>query len=117
MDVVLILLLVLVPMILQLMAISVYSERMARAIRRAADRPPYTTAVTIATLGPQPQAVARLLDRATRLDTSEVDALIDAGGGRIPLLMSRPAALRLVHELQQLGAGSAVEYASPVRSS
>lgn len=104
MTFVLILALVLAPTILQLMAISVYTERLARSIRRSGDQPPFTTAVTIRELGTQPQAVARLLDRATRLDADEVDNMIDAHGGTLPLLMSWPAATRLVQQLRQLGA-------------
>lgn len=107
----LIIVLTVVPLVLQLMAISVYSERMARAIRRAADQPPYTTAVVIAALGPEPKAVARLLDRATRLDVDEVDGVIDTRGGRLPLLMSLPTAQRLVRDLRQLGATAEAEYA------
>lgn len=117
MDVVVILLLVLIPFILQLMAISVYTDRLSRAIRRSGDRPPFTSAVVITQLGPEPRAVARLLDRATRLDPGEVDSLIDAHGGRLPLLMSRPAAQRLVQELTQLGAAAELFYADmPARA-
>jgi len=110
MEALLIIALAVVPLVLQLMAISVYSERMARAIRRAADQPPYTTAVVIAELGPEPKAVARLLDRTTRLDIDEVDRLIDMRGGRLPLLMSLPSAQRLVRELRTLGATAEAQY-------
>jgi hypothetical protein len=111
MDVIFILMLVLIPFILQLMAISVYTERLGRAVRRSADRPPFTSAVVISELGPEPRAVARLLDRATRLDPAEVDQLIDSQGGQLPLLMSHPAAQRLVQELRQLGAAADLFYA------
>lgn len=114
MDVTVILMLVLIPFILQLMAISVYSDRLGRAVRRSADQPPFTSAVVIAQLGPEPRAVARLLDRATRLDPGEVDSLIDARGGRLPLLMSRSAAQRLVQELRQLGATAELSYVDRV---
>src|SRR3712207_3962842 len=110
MEALLIIVLTVVPLVLQLMAISVYSERMARALRRAADQPPFTTAVVIAELGPQPKAVARLLDRATRLDVDEVDSVIEMHGGRLPLLMSSPAAQRLVQQLRQLGATAEATY-------
>jgi hypothetical protein len=103
-DIVLIMLLVLVPTVLQLMAISVYTERLGRSIRRSADKPPFTTIVEIVDVGPEPRAVARLLDRATRLDQDEVDHVIAQRGGRLPLPMSRSTALRLVAELRQLGA-------------
>ncbi len=103
-DIFLIMLLVLVPMVLQLMAISVYTERLARAIRRAADKPPFTTTITLVELGPSPRAVRRLLDRATRLDEEEIDRVLAGGGGRLPLPMSQTAGLRLVQELRQLGA-------------
>jgi|GEM_PF-4371681 hypothetical protein len=99
-----IILLVLIPMVLQLMAVSVYWNRLARSLRRAADKPPFTTVVSLAALGPSPRAVARLLDRATRLDADEIDTLIEAQGGDLPLPMSRPAAQRLAYELKQLGA-------------
>ncbi len=111
MESLLIIVLTVLPLVLQLMAISVFSERMARALRRAADQPPFTTAVLIAELGPEPKAVARLLDRATRLDLDEVDAVIDMRGGRLPLRMSPPAAQRLVRELRTLGATAETEYA------
>lgn len=111
MDVIVILLLVLIPFILQLMAISVYTDRLARAVRRSADRPPFTSAVVITELGPEPRKIARLLDRATRLDPGEVDSLIEASGGRLPLLMSRSAAQRLVHELTRLGAAAELSHA------
>lgn len=117
MDVIVILMLVLIPFILQLMAISVYSDRLGRAIRRSADRPPFTAAVVLSQLGPEPRAVARLLDRATRLDPAEVDSLIEARGGRLPLLMSRTAAQRLVQELAQLGAAAELFYAEPATAS
>ncbi len=107
---VLILLLALVPTLLQLFAINLYCQRMAKVVRRAADKPPYTTAVEIAELGPEPQAVARLLDRATRLDPDEIDGLIDARGGRLPLPMSRPAAMSLLRDLRNLGAVADVIY-------
>ena len=112
-EILLLVLLVLVPAVLQLMAISVYTERLARSIRRASDRPPYTTEVELLELGPHPRAVSRLLDRATRLDTDEIDALVGRGGGSLPLRMSRSAALRLATELQQLGARAATRYDEP----
>ena len=55
MESLLIIVLTVLPLVLQLMAISVFSERMARALRRAADQPPFTTAVLIAELGPSPK--------------------------------------------------------------
>ncbi len=103
-DMLLIILLVLVPTVVQLMAISVYTERLARAIRRTADQPPFTTTITIVELGFKPRSIARLLDRATRLDGDEIDALLANGGGQLPLPMSQTAGLRLVQELRQLGA-------------
>ncbi len=113
MDLLLIMILVLVPTVLQLMAISVYTARLARAIRRSADKPPYTTTVLLLELGQQPRAVARLLDRATRLDDDEIDRVIAQQGGPLPLPMSRPAALRLIHELRQLGANAEARYEAP----
>ena len=110
MDMLLIMILVLVPTVLQLMAISVYTERLARAIRRASDKPPFTTTVVLLELGSHPRAVARLLDRATRLDDDEVDRVIARQGGALPLRMSRPAATRLIHELRQLGATAEARY-------
>lgn len=112
-DLLLILLLVLVPTVLQLMAISVYTERLARAIRRSADKPPFTTTVVLVDLGPQPRAVARLLDRATRLDEDEIDRVIAQRGGPLPLPMSRPLALRLIHELREIGASAEAHYVDP----
>ncbi len=103
-DIVFIVVLVLAPMVLQLMAISVYTERLARSIQRSADKPPFTTVVEIVDVGPEPYAVSRLLDRATRLDQDEVDFVISQRSGRLPLPMSRPVALRLVSELRRLGA-------------
>lgn len=113
MHMLLIMVLVLVPAVLQLMAISVYTERLARAIRRASDKPPFTTTIVLGDLGPRPRAVARLLDRATRLDDDEVDRVIARRGGPLPLPMSRPAALRLVHELRQLGASAEAHSDAP----
>lgn len=114
MQMLLIVVLVLVPAVLQLMAISVYTERLARAIRRASDKPPFTTTVVLLDLGPHPRSVARLLDRATRLDDDEVDRVINRRGGPLPLPMSRPAALRLIHELRQLGASAEARYDPPL---
>lgn len=103
-EVVIICVLALIPVVLQLMALNVFMQRMGRALRRAGDQPPFTTSVEISELGPEPRAIMRLLDRATRLDTAEIDALIDARGGMVPLPMSPGAAQRLVRELRQLGA-------------
>ena len=114
MQMLLIMVLVLVPAVLQLMAISVYTERLARAIRRASDKPPFTTTVVLLELGPHPRSVARLLDRATRLDDDEVDRVISRRGGPLPLPMSRPTALRLIHELRQLGASAEARYDTPL---
>jgi hypothetical protein len=100
----LIMLLVLVPMVVQLFAITFYWHRMAAMLQRAADRPPFNTALTIASVGPEPKLVTRLLERMTRLDTAEIDRLVRAQGGRLPLPMSRPAALRLAQELRRAGA-------------
>lgn len=105
-DVLWIALLALGPAVLQVMAISVYLRRMAQALRRADDRPPFTTMVEIVEFGGQPRAVTRLLERRTRLDLEEIDALVARCGGLLPLPMSRSAALRLVRELQALGAGA-----------
>lgn len=115
-DALIIIILSLIPVVIQLWALNLYMDRMGRALRRADDRPPFTTAVQILDLGPEPRAVARLLDRATRLDLHEVDQVIDRRGGRLPLPMSRPAALRLVRDLQQLGATAQAEYVGPDRS-
>lgn len=104
MTILIIVVLALIPAILQLMAISVFAERMGRRLHNSADPPPYTTAVTMRRIGPAPQRVARVLDRATRLDTDEIDGVIEAGGGRLPLLMSARRARQLVMELRQLGA-------------
>jgi hypothetical protein len=112
-DMVLLLLLVLVPAVLQLMAITMYTDRLARSIRRAADKPPFTTVVEIVDLGPQPRSVTRLLDRATRLDADEIDRVIRHRGGDLPLPMSRPAALRLAAELRQLGAVAETRFREP----
>jgi hypothetical protein len=103
-EVLLIAALALGPMVVQLMAISVYMERMGRALQRAGDRPPFTTIVELIDPGPQTRAVTRLLERRTRLDLDEIDALIDRRGGSLPLAMSRGAAYRLVGELRAAGA-------------
>ena len=104
MTIMIIVVLALIPAILQLMAISMFTERMGRSLHNSADPPPYTTAVTIRHIGPTPQRVARVLDRVTRLDVDEIDGVIEAGGGRLPLLMSARRARQLVTELRQLGA-------------
>lgn len=105
-DVLWIALLALGPALLQVMAINVYLARMAQALRRADDRPPFTTIVELVDLGAQPRAVTRLLERRTRLDVDEIDRLIARRGGRLPLPMSHHAALRLVRDLQALGASA-----------
>lgn len=101
---ILILLLVFVPVVVQLFAITFYWHRMAAMLQRAADKPPFNTLLTIQAIGPEPAVVTRLLERMTRLDTAEIDRLVRARGGRLPLPMSRPAALRLTHELRRVGA-------------
>ena len=102
--IIVILLVTLVPLIIQCFAITTSWHRMVGLLQHAADRPPFNTVVTIEAIGPEPVAVTRLLERMTRLDTAEIDGLVRARGGRLPLPMSRPAALRLAHELRQLGA-------------
>lgn len=99
-----ILLLVLVPVVVQLFALTFYWHRMAAMLQRAADKPPFNTTLTIETIGPEPTAATRVLERLTRLDTAEIDRVVRRGGGRLPLPMSRPAALRLAQELRRVGA-------------
>lgn len=103
-DVVLIMLLALGPAVLQLMAISVYLERMGAALRRAGDQPPFTTLVEVIDIGSQTRSVARVLERRTRLDLAEIDAIVEQSGGMLPLPMSRGAAAQLVGELRAVGA-------------
>lgn len=102
--IVLILLLALVPLFLQIFALNIFWQRYTKSLGRSADRPPFTTVVTIHAVGADLHATTRLLERRTRLDTTEIDALVARGGGRLPLPMSRPAANRLAQELRQLGA-------------
>ncbi|MBA3947210.1 MAG: hypothetical protein H0X37_21950 [Herpetosiphonaceae bacterium] len=109
-------LIVLLLVLLQLFAINTLWQRVGAMLHRAADRPPFTTTVTIQTLGPQPQAVSQLLDRATRLDLTEVDELIEAGGGRVPVLMSRPAAERLAQQLRRVGSVAALTEISTAKA-
>ena len=106
---IILMLLVVVPLVLQLFAINVYAMRLAQALRRSAHALPCTTSIVISALGPQPQAVAALLDRTTRLDPDEIDSMIAAAGGQLPLPMSRAAAYRLVQALRQLGAVVAMQ--------
>ncbi len=108
-DILMILVLALAPALLHIFLISIFWKRVATALQRAGDVPPFNTAVVVANLGPNPRAVTRLLERATRLDLGEIDAFIDAGGGHLPLPMSRSAALRLVQELRKLGAVADLE--------
>jgi hypothetical protein len=98
------LLIALVPLVVQCFAITTSWHRMVALLQCAADKPPFNTLVTIETIGPDAAAVTRLLERRTRLDIAEIDRLVRSRGGRLPLPMSRPAALRLVHELRHLGA-------------
>ena len=107
-TVILILLLMLVPLILQLFVFTTYWHRVAGILHRAADKPPFNTWLTIEAIGEEPRAVTRLLERRTRLDMIEIDTIVMAGGGRLPLPMSRPAALRLAQELRQLGAEASI---------
>ncbi len=102
------------PVVLQIMAINIFWQRMVAALQRADDQPPFDTCVAINDLGPEHRAVVRLLERRTRLDLAEIDAVASRGGGRLPLPMSRPAAWRLVHALRQLGAHAELE---PMRRS
>lgn len=108
----LIMILAVAPIVLQIMAINIFWQRMTRALERADDQPPFDTCVVINDLGLQRRAVVRLLERRTRLDLAEIDAIAGRGGGRLPLPMSYAAAWRLVHALQQLGARAELE---PVR--
>ncbi len=108
-DILMILGLALAPVLLHIFLIIIFWKRVATALQHANDVPPFNTAVIVAHLGPNPRAVTRLLERATRLDLGEIDAFIDAGGGRLPLPMSRSAALRLVQELRKLGAAADLE--------
>lgn len=101
---ILIFLLVLIPVVVQFFVLTFYWHRMAAMLQRAADKPPFNTAVTIETIGPERAAVTRVLERLTRLDTAEIDRVVRVGGGRLPLPMSRPAALRLAQELRRVGA-------------
>jgi hypothetical protein len=112
-DVVLILLIAVVPIVLQVMALNIFVQRMGRALRKAGDRPPFTTEVKISALGPHSRAITKLLDRATRLDADEIDAVIAARGGTLPLPMSHRAAHQLVRELRQLGAQAEAHYRFP----
>jgi hypothetical protein len=105
---ILILLLVLVPVVVQFFALTFYWHRMAAMLQRSADRPPFNTLLTIEAIGTEQAAVTRLLERLTRLDTAEIDRLVRAGGGRLPLPMSRPAALRLLQELRRVGAEASI---------
>jgi hypothetical protein len=108
-DILMILVLALVPALLHVCLIFIFWRRVVTALQSARDKPPFNTVVVIANLGPDPRAVTRLLDRATRLDLKEIDAFIDAGSGCLPLPMSRPAALHLVQELRKLGAVADLE--------
>ena len=105
----LIVVLALGPMILQIMAINIFWRRMVAALARADDHPPFDTHIMLADIGENRRAVVRLLERRTRLDLSEIDALAERGSGHLPLPMSRPAAWRLVHALQQAGAHAELE--------
>ena len=100
----LIMLPVLALMVLQVFAITFFWHRMVALLQRAADRPPFNTMLTIESIGPETRLVTRLLERKTRLDTAEIDRLVRAQGGRLPLPMSRSAALHLAQELRGLGA-------------
>ncbi|HEX6291034.1 MAG TPA: hypothetical protein VFZ66_17745 [Herpetosiphonaceae bacterium] len=98
-----ILLVVFVLFVVQLMAITSTWHRLTARLHRSADTPPFNTVLTIESVGQQPVAVTRLLERMTRLDVGEIDRLARRGG-RLPLPMSRPAALRLAQELRRVGA-------------
>src|SRR3712207_3330247 len=82
-TIILIFLLMLVPLILQLFVITTYWHRVAGMLHRAADRPPFNTWLTLESIGPEPGAVTRLLERKTRLDIVEIDNVVLAGGGRL----------------------------------
>jgi hypothetical protein len=103
-TILLILVLTLGPMVLQIMAINIFWQRMTAALQRADDHPPFDTCIIINDIGPDRRGVVRLLERRTRLDLSEIDALAARGHGRLPLPMSRAAAWRLMHALRQLDA-------------
>ena len=108
-DVLLIVALALGPALLHIFVIKIFWRRVTTALHHARVVSPLNTVVRVAYFGPDAQAVTRLLDRSTRLDPEEIDALVETGQGRLPLPMSRPAALQLVQELQRLGAVAAVE--------
>lgn len=108
-QILMIIVLALVPAFLHMFLILIFWRRVTTALQRAHDVPPFNTTVIVADLGPNPRAVTRLLERATRLDLGEIDAFIDLGGGRLPLPMSRSAALRLMQELRKLGAATDLE--------
>jgi len=108
-TILLILLLSIAPVVLQIMALNIFWQRMAAALRRADDHPPFDTCLTINDLGSDRRAVVRLLERRTRLDLNEIDALAARGRGRLPLPMSRAAAWRLMQALRQAGAHAELE--------
>lgn len=100
----LIIVLALGPMVLQIMAINIFWQRMVAALARADDHPPFDTYVTLTKIGANTRAVVRLLERRTRLDLSEIDALAARGSGQLALPMSRAAAWRLMQALREAGA-------------
>jgi hypothetical protein len=108
-DVLIIVALALGPALLHIFAIKIFWRRVTTALHHAGHVSPFNTVVCVAHVGPEAQAVTRLLDRSTRLDLEEIDALVETGQGRLPLPMSRSAAQQLVQELQRLGAVAAVE--------
>lgn len=108
-TILLILVLAVAPVVLQIMALNIFWQRMTAALQRADDHPPFDTCLTINNIGPDRRAVVRLLERRTRLDLWEIDGLAARGRGRLPLPMSRAAAWRLMHALRQAGAHAELE--------
>jgi hypothetical protein len=109
MDILLILSLALVPALLHICLITIFLRRVATALQRSADTPPFNTVVVVTSLGPNLRAVTRLLERATRLDLEEIDDFVAVGSGRLPLPMSQPAAWQLVQRLRNVGASAELE--------
>ena len=108
-DVLFIVALAIGPALLHIFVISIFWRRVTTTLHHASDVRPLNTVVRVAHVGPDARAVTCLLDRATRLDLDEIDAVVETGQGRLPLPMSRSAALQLVQELQRLGAVAEVE--------
>ncbi len=106
-DALFLLALILLMSVVQIMAITVFWRRFSERLRA---QEPNVARLVIHAYGPDEHAVERALGRYTRLDTDEIEELIEMRRpGPLPLPMSWRRAHLLAAELRKLGGAAEVE--------